>query len=81
MDEGTEGPHRHDWRLTGERGIYLDFQYAGASGQHRRCRINATYVRCACGQIGFMRPLSSVVYTWSTQECPTTNCHASEVAP
>ncbi len=55
----------HEWKETGEQGAHIDFKYQGASGRHRHARVFAIYVRCVyCGQQGFRKPGSRVVYTW-----------------
>jgi len=51
--------HRHEWKETGRRDVYIDFPTK--TGGRRAC--TAVYVRCEiCSRPGFRRPWSAVVY-------------------
>lgn len=56
--------HEHQWRETSKWGVHIDFP---TKTQGRR-EVMAIYVGCPCGQIGFRRPGSKVVYTWSKED-------------
>lgn len=50
---------RHDWRPTARWGIHSKIGKA----------VTVRYWRCAaCGQVGFTRPGSSVMFTWSVAD-------------
>lgn len=54
----------HDWQDTGVDDIHIEFMRV-VKGQHRHDVCYAHYLRCSvCGQVGFRRPHSRVIYTW-----------------
>jgi hypothetical protein len=57
--------HQHDWVKTGKQGVHIDFPSA-TQGRHE---LHCYYLKCAtCGQIGFRRYHSAVVYTWTPKQ-------------
>jgi hypothetical protein len=65
LDDLTElAPHQHEWRLTGKIAVHVDWP---TKTQGRRECV-ARYVRCECGQVGYRRHGSEVVYTWATED-------------
>lgn len=52
----------HSWKPTGKEGIHTSFPTKTNGVYH----LPAIYVRCEnCGQMGFRKPGSLVVYTWA----------------
>lgn len=51
----------HDWKETGERGVHCEFPTKTKGVR----KLFAIYLKCArCGQDGFRKPGSKVIYTW-----------------
>lgn len=50
--------HAHEWKSLNRYGVHSKIGKT----------VSVWYVRCSCGQTGFTRPGSRVVFTWTPDE-------------
>lgn len=60
--------HQHDWQETGIRRRHVEGGFIDGKPLFKYGTPIIAYVRCSiCGQVGYRKPGSRVVYTWVSE--------------